>query len=670
MKKIGLLLLVTVLLFACPAEFKVDATEITSASQGEIGVIVLEWNQIFKAVGEVQYVVLRSTEEGGEYTEITEMVSETRWVDSDDLLNAGGSMWYKVRSVLLDSSGKSLATADSAPKEGKSLKYNTNLTAVTGLSAVAYSENGELTQSSPQTEIFRSIKVSWDAHPDANYYKVQKKDSEGNFLFMTTQNDPDVQLVVSGTEVDLFDINGDYLNGFKIVPFIFGKNGEADSAGVPSEEVSVDIAGSINNMQWETIAEDAFRLTWDPVGGVSNYKIERTVDGTTVEINSATPAIEDLSLDPTKEYTYSFGLISQLKIEVGGSEVLSILVYCPAVAVVNPKFFSQTEVIASQGTFDAVTLSWQNAEEKTITEYKIYREKIVETWINNAGTVYFSTNQAYTTAAALMGNKVDHIASNSYADVNELLYIGSVSALNAEGEKDETMTWADMTTGLDKAKPGKYRYYVVGKNQIISSIGYREITNQEFIQLTNRYLDLAIRNRDNDGDELSSQLGGTYQFEKVTNVAVLRGHNYNFSNFNMNGIIFTSQDFKDDAFEYHAFPSFWKTKRVGSITVSGLYSGTLNFFLVRGYPSRNDAGGFQKANWNRTIKVNELDGGSDERKTQGWYVLDRNGASTTFQWLTGYNLDNLQSEDVFNNASDAVHYKVEPDYNSDYTVWE
>jgi len=682
MKKILLFLSFSIFFFSCKSEI-LESPTLTVLSQSELGFISVSWSRNYKADG---YTVFRSTSKDGEYVAVSEVVKATSWIDRDESILTGSTFWYKLVALRFDTIGAEISrSALSVPLSGIAVATDSSIGSATSISSEC---SGVTNPIDPADEslplLFQGIKISWDSNVSADYYRIQKENEDGLFLFMNNLNSENPSpLLISGIEFTDFYPNYGAINRYRVVPFAFATDSSADLAGVPSVIVSVNLPLIPTGISWSTKADDSLDISWDSVLTATEYCLFRqyydeSSESDVIEhFTTAEITYNDSSL-PDINHKYSYNLIykSPVSLSVGDVEGDSIEFYFDHDSSITAYFFKATTLEISQGDYDYIELTWENAKESSILEYSVYRQKVVYSCTKGAvsdGVIptNFSETTIHPSKAQLESQKVDAIASTSFIDVNALLYLGTVSALDGDSNRVKDVIYKDETTDISAPHPGLYRYYIVGGDSFITATGYRTATDREFLQIANRYLDFAITNRDS-GTNLSSNLGGgTFSCSISDKNAMSRSHwDYYFSNFNMGELTFSSSLIQDDYFKYNI--GIWRYgRRKGTLTVSGIYSGSIEFQLARDWGSRRDLGGSKKSKWYNSFDARDTsDNPPDSDINQGYYRLSRNGNEHDYYWDEGQTPQIYQNESSFNSLSDTQEGKTEPNFTSDYYIWE
>lgn len=659
---------------------------ISSVSTDQVGVVLLNWDRDYTVDS---YIVFRSSEEAGEYIAVTEPITDNQWTDGDEVLASGTPFWYKIVSIKSNSDGSEFARSElSAAVSGSMVPFNANIGVVSSINAEVLIRYAPLDPVDPEPGRFHGLKISWDKVDNADYYRILKEDADGHFLVVNHLKDDSTQplLITTSEYIDFYPQFG-VSNRYIIVPFLFDPAGIADSAGNLSAVVELSLPALPATASWTTEAPDSIRIVCDPVDGAEGYRINRTLGETLLLTDILLSDHLDSGLSLTEKYSYTIDIKYPLIVVVGGIATDPKTCYIDSAHSLSAHFFQATLLEVVQGEGDFIEITWDNAKEPAITEYKIYRQKVQTSWtqttVDEKPTITFPETR-YTTAAELTTNQVVSLDNLSHGEQNKLLFIDTISAVDGEGVRLSSLTWKDTLTDKEKIKdvpisdqnrlrPGYYRYYVAGNTAVISAVGYRTISDKEFIQEVNRYLDLAIRHRQ-DGVSLENSDGGSFLYIDDGPSGHLDdgSYSYDFNLFDIDYLKFSSSGFKDEYFlAYHLPPYFRYGRRLGTFSISGLYSGTLEYFLSRDWDSRGGVGGDTISYWDNSVQEDDLSYSDSNNLFQGWYRLTRSGSVSSIRWDDGADVSSFyDNETNFDAATNSQHYKVEPDYNSDYIIWE
>lgn len=382
---------------------------------------------------------------------------------------------------------------------------------------------------------------------------------------------------------------------------------------------------------------------------------------------------------------------------------------------------------ATKGLSETVTVSWDHPNDDGITGYQVYR-KLTTYGFSKSHYDYnddlINNNNDYTTESIVINETEESaIIDSSFELVETLLDDGSSS-----------YSFIDSKENTKALRPGLYKYYISALTTDIElnwnprpvpafDYGYRQITNREFIQEANKYLDFSIRtlhNGDNNSEidqyaytltqkDKDDFIIGEFFYDTVDTSSSNydRQMLYCFTEFNTGYLTFNTtkwdvpSDLRSacDGNEYlrddwgNDNGTLWggtstNDKRIGILNITGIYSGTLEYNLARLYTTATNyshngdkTGARDKAGaapYSKHLFLWDVSDYNNDTPDQGFYLVRQKNSMGEWlkdeekvYWEEGMSVTHEDGETAYNNAASQQALIVEPDYSSSshYPVW-
>lgn len=690
MKKQGIFVLFLSVLFfltACPKpELKVPGFK--NVSVDKIAKITLEWERNYEAD---YYDLHFSDSETGTFSLLKGKIEDTVYEDVSDEVKKGAKRFYKLVAVDVDVTGAELRrSAFSEAVAGESLGFDASLGAVSALSAKVLSFKTEMDP--PEESVaarFLGLQIKWDAMEKADFYGVWRSVDGGEYLRILHQNDKEqIPLLLTDPLYSDFTLKSGHSYKYQIRPVAIDKTNPSQLVtGEASSVVSIVMPSLETQVSWNATGSNTVDIFWTPIEpalDASSYRWNR-IQGDHIDFifppsGSSNPfKLVQSGLDNTKSYTYVLYVLFPLELLVNDTlqpEEPVANYFFDTGKSLSVSFFEQVaHLAATQGTADKVTLQWNNTPDLTVSNFDIYRQKANIEWKRQGDNLSFP-EAIYSSVEAIEADQVNLFQNNSFAEQSKLLFLGSVSAVDSGGARLPSITYIDQSQDLQKMHPGSYRYYVVAGRAVISTIGYRTISDKEFLQEVSRQLDraMSVLYGEKPGT-VHSALGGDFSVTYKSNGFASTGHevNYLFNLFKTPIFTFHTPDpdgINDKSIGRYYTGLGYYLRRFGTLEVTGFYEGSIKYHLPREPKSAKSKGGAYFASHYWALEEKDLDFSTSNDKFLGWWGLTR-GASPVQRIRWDNNDSSLyNNESAYNNGAKNLEPKVEPNYQSDYITWE